>query len=152
MDLREQYDKLLRFCYMKTKDRYLAEDITQETFLKFWQSHSYEDTGKELAYLYTIARNLCIDSFRRKVPENIDDYPLLTAPRQSEPEQQLLGIELEEALSRLPDELREMILLRYTNDVSVNDIGKIYNMSRFAVYRRLKEGLALLRKILKEGE
>ncbi len=55
MDLKEQYDRLLRYCYMKTKDRSLAEDIVQETFLKFWQSHSYENTGKEMAYLYTIA-------------------------------------------------------------------------------------------------
>lgn len=59
MDLKLQYEKLLRYCYHKTKSKDLAEDIVQETFLKFWQSHSYEDTGKELAYLYTIARNLC---------------------------------------------------------------------------------------------
>ena len=50
MDLKEQYEKLLRYCYMKTNDRFLAEDIVQETYLKFWQSHQYEDTGKELAY------------------------------------------------------------------------------------------------------
>ena len=66
MDLKEQYDKLLRYCYMKTKDRFTAEDIVQETFLKFWQSCSYKDTGKETAYLYTIARNLCMNEFRRK--------------------------------------------------------------------------------------
>ncbi len=66
MDLKEQYDKLLKYCYMKTKDRFLAEDIVQETYLKFWQSRSYEDTGKEMAYLYTIARNLCMDEFRKE--------------------------------------------------------------------------------------
>ncbi len=60
MDLQVQYEKLLRYCYMKTKDRCIAEDIVQETFLRFWQSKSYRDTGKELAYLYTIAKNLCI--------------------------------------------------------------------------------------------
>ena len=61
MDLKEQYEKLLKYCYMKMKDRNLAEDIVQETFLRFWQSKSYRDTGKEMAYLYTIARNLCMD-------------------------------------------------------------------------------------------
>ena len=35
---------------------YFAEDIVQETFLKLWQGRSYQDTGKELAYLYVIAR------------------------------------------------------------------------------------------------
>ena len=52
MDLKEQYEKLLKYCYMKMKDRNLAEDIVQETFLRFWQSKSYRDTGKEMAYLY----------------------------------------------------------------------------------------------------
>ena len=64
MDLQEQYSRLLRYCFMRTKDRYLAEVITQETFLRFWQSHSYRDTGREMAYLYTIARNLCIRECR----------------------------------------------------------------------------------------
>ena len=59
MDLKEQYDKLLKYCYMKTKDRFISEDIVQETFLRFWQSRKYEDTGKEMAYLYTIAREHC---------------------------------------------------------------------------------------------
>ena len=72
MDLKVQYDRLLRYCYMKTKDKYIAEDIVQEIFLRFWQSHSYEDTGKEMAYLYTIARNLCMDEFRREKPLDID--------------------------------------------------------------------------------
>lgn len=74
MDLKVQYDRLLRYCYMKTKDKLTAEDIVQETFLRFWQSHSYEDTGKEMAYLYTIARNLCMDEFRREKSLDIDVY------------------------------------------------------------------------------
>ena len=71
MDLQEQYSRLLRYCFVKTKDcfvktkdRYLAEDIVQESYLRFWQSHSYRDTGREMAYLYTIARNLCIRECR----------------------------------------------------------------------------------------
>lgn len=152
MDLKEQYDKLLRFCYMKTKDRYLAEDITQETFIRFWESHSYEDTGKELAYLYTIARNLCIDSFRKKAFENIDDFPSLPAGEDTEPERRLSEIELEQALSQLPEEVREMIVLRYVNEIAVGDISKIFRMSRFAVHRRIKEGMALLKRFLEEGE
>jgi len=51
MDLKEQYDKLLRYCYAKIKHKDIAEDIVQESFLRFWKSRSYQDTGKELAYL-----------------------------------------------------------------------------------------------------
>ncbi len=66
MDLEQQYDKLLKYCYAKTKNRELAEDIVQETFLRFWQVKSYRNMGKEMAYLITIARNLCLDAFKRK--------------------------------------------------------------------------------------
>ena len=148
MDLKEQYDKLLRYCYMKTKDSFLAEDIVQETFLKFWKSHSYEDTGKEMAYLYTIARNLCMDEFRRKKPDNIENYPDLIAYRDKEPENVIEGIAIEAALDRLPDELREIVVMRYVSEMSSADIGKVLGMSRFSVNRRLKEGLSILKKVL----
>lgn len=148
MDLKEQYDKLLRYCYMKTKDSFLAEDIVQETFLKFWQSRSYEDTGKEMAYIYTIARNLCLDEFRRKKPLDIEDYPDLQACKDSEPEYVIDGIAIEEALDRLPDELREIVVMRYVSEMSAADIGKVMGMSRFSVNRRIKKGLGSLRQLL----
>jgi len=151
MDLKEQYEKLLRYCCMKTKDRDLAEDIVQETFLKFWQSRSYQDTGKELAYLYVIARNLCMDAFRRQTPEDIDGHEELSAGAKSEPETAIEKMALDAALEQLPQEVREIIVLRYTNEMKVTDIAKITGMSRFAVHRKLKEGLALLKRAL-EGE
>ena len=66
MDLEEQYTKLLQYCYARVKDRDLAEDLVQESFLRFWQAKSYQSMGKEMAYLYTIARNLCLDEHKRK--------------------------------------------------------------------------------------
>ena len=152
MDIELQYEKLLRYCLMKTKNRELAEDIVQETYLKFWQSHSYKETGKELAYLYTTARNLCIDEFRKNKPLAIDDYQEIPASEKSEPEHSILQMDIENALEKLPEDLREIIMLRYTNDMSVTDIAKITKLSRFAVHRRIKEGLALLKKYLKEGD
>ena len=148
MDLKEQYDKLLRYCYMRTKDSLLAEDIVQETFLKFWQSRSYKDTGKQMAYLYTIAGNLCKDVFRRKTILDIEAYPDLPARRDSEPENAIDGIVIEEALERLPKDLREIVVLRYVCGISAADIGKVMGISRFSVNRRLKAGLATLRGLL----
>ena len=148
MDLKEQYEKLLRYCYMKTKDRFLAEDIVQETFLKFWQSHSYENTGKEMAYLYTIARNLCMDEFRRNKSDNIDDYSDLLPDCKKGPESVIDDIAIESALDKLPAELREIVVMRYVSEMSAADIGKVVGMSRFSVNRRLKEGLSLLKKAL----
>ncbi len=69
IDLEAQYDKIYRYCYFKLHSREAAEDITQETFLRFLQSESYQEKGKSLAYLYTIARNLCINNFRKALGE-----------------------------------------------------------------------------------
>ena len=149
MDLKEQYDKLYKYCYMKTRDRFTSEDIVQETFLKFWQSHSYEDTGKEMAYLYTIARNLCVDEFRKTKALNIEDCEGLSVDDQSE--NMVNRMAIENALDKLPEEIKEIVVMRYISDMSSQDIGKIVGMSRFSVNRRLKEGLKLLEKLLEGG-
>ena len=150
MDLKEQYDKLLRYCYAKTKDRFAAEDIVQETFLRFWQSKSYKETGKELAYLYTIARNLCIDEFRKQQHVNIDicSDAILGC---CEIDNHLMQAELNSALDRLPEDQREIIILRFANELAISDIAEILKISRFSVRRRIKSGLAAL-KTMMEGD
>ncbi len=152
MDIEEQYDKLLRYCYMKTMNRELAEDIVQETFTRFFVQDTYRNSGKQLAYLYTIARNLCIDTYRKPSTESIESIHELAAETKYEPENRIDAIVLEKELEKLPEELRESIILRYTNEVSVVEIARIMNLSRFAVHRRLKEGLAILKQNLMEGE
>ena len=64
LDLETQYDKIYRYCYFKLGSRETAEDITQETFLRFLERGYGERDA--LPYLYTIARNLCIDEYRKK--------------------------------------------------------------------------------------
>ena len=66
VDLKDQYDKLFRYCFFKVRDRAAAEDMTQETFLRFLESPHYRNMNKELHYLYTIAGNLCKDHFRKR--------------------------------------------------------------------------------------
>ena len=148
MDLKVQYDRLLRYCYMKTKDKLTAEDIVQETFLRFWQSHSYEDTGKEMSYLYTIARNLCIDEFRREKILDIDAYSELLECQSVGMDYMIDSLAITEVLEKLPDNLKEIIVLRYVSEMSSADIGRVMNLSRFSVNRRLKEGLKLLRNYM----
>lgn len=55
-NLQEQYDKIYKYCYFKVKNKDIAEDLTQETFLKYFSQTSYINRGKLLAYLYTIAK------------------------------------------------------------------------------------------------
>lgn len=65
MNLEEYYNNIYRYCYLHTQNRHTTEDLTQETFLKFLETSNYQDRGKPLAFLYTIARNLCIDHIRQ---------------------------------------------------------------------------------------
>ena len=75
MDLEERYDKLYRYCYMKTRHPQTAEDITQETFLRFLRTHNVGEMERHTAYLYTIARNLCVDFYRARQELPLDQVP-----------------------------------------------------------------------------
>lgn len=160
MDIEEQYDKLYRYCYMHTHHRQTAEDITQETFLRFFESPSYKDKGKKLAYLYTIAKNLCIDFYRKKKEQPVPEEELFS--NDVEIHQNSAGNNqediivqthiLKEAVEILDAESQEIIFLRYVNELTVVDIGKILGISRFAVHRRIKLCLSQLKdKLGKEG-
>lgn len=146
MDTEELYDKLYRYCYMKAKHRQTAEDITQETFLRFLESHSYKEIGKQTAYLYTIARNLCYDHFRKKeeLALELKEEILVTDDTGT----QETTIALEQVLQQLPEKDRELLFLRYTNGLSAAQTAAILRVSRFAVYRREKQVLKQLKKQL----
>lgn len=145
IDIEEQYDKIYRYCYYRLRDREQAEDITQETFLHWFSSDVYRDTGQVLQYLYTIARNLCTDESRKPVMESLpEDMPAAdTDP--------LLSIALRTELDKLGDEDRELVLLRYVNELPVGVLCKLYGISRFAMYRRLRGILKTLQDGLTEG-
>ena len=153
MDIEEQYEKLLKYCYMKVNNRELAEDITQETFLRFWQTQSYQNMGKEMAYLYSIARNLCLDYFKKKkedLPgddEFFESIPDVSADVEENVTNKIL---VEKAMEALSLEEREIIALFFVSELSVTDIGKIIGISRFAVGRRLKTAKETLKEALKE--
>lgn len=154
-DLNEQYDKIYRYCYFRTKNASLAEDLTQETFLNFFSQTAYINRGKTLAYLYTIAKNLCIDSYRMKqpelLPEDGTEWDAFAAPdagyRAIEAE-----LSVRKAVEALPEELAELLLLRYVNELSMNEISKITGLSRFSVRRKIEHALKQLRLILKRED
>lgn len=160
LDLSEQYDKIYRYCYFKVNDRSAAEDLTQETFLRYFSQTSYISRGKQLAYLYTIARNLCVDFYRnprrqeegleviqesgstaksREIAEKLSESPL---------EQVETALHLQMAVGQLPAEQQELILLRYANGLSIKEICRITGLSRSSVYRMEKSAMQRLRRLL----
>ncbi len=150
MDIEEQYDKIYRYCYFKIYDKQLAQDITQETFLRFYKQNLNLDNSKELPYLYTIAKNLCVDNFRKKAVESIENIEEEAAYDPSE--EWINHFTLRAAMEKLPQEEQELLFLRYVNEISITSICAITNISRFAVYRRLSKALKWLKEELrKEG-
>lgn len=143
MDIEEQYDKIYRYCYFRLKEQQTAEDITQETFLRFLENKTYQNTGQTLQYLYTVARNLCIDEYRRKKCVELTEE--LGEEREDD---WVLSITVRQALAELQKEDQELLLLRYVNEVPVSVIGSVLGLSRFAVYRRTKDALKHLREKL----
>ena len=133
MDLEEQYDKIYRFCYYRTLNKETAEDLTQETFLRYLRSN-YHEQGMEIRYLYTIARNLCVDESRKQKTEAL---PKDISDKEDFSEAVIENIQIRNALMKLTEDERDLIIMRYVNEESLSDISKITGLSRFAVYRKL---------------
>lgn len=142
IDLEDQYEKIYRYCYYRLRNRERAEDVTQETFLRWFASDTYRDKNQLLQYLYTVARHLCTDEFRRPaalpLPEDVPD-------READP---LLSIALRSELDKLPPEDRELVLLRCVNGEPMAVLSRLYGQSRFALRRRLNGILKALRDAL----
>lgn len=145
LSIDEQYDKIYKYCYFKVKDETLAEDLTQETFLKYFSQDRYVERGKKLAYLYTIARNCCNDALSKKVEEEYEDYPIKA-------ENIELQLTLKQAMQTLPLLDQELLLLRVVNELKIGEISTITQLSRFAIYRRINHALAQLKQILRKED
>lgn len=145
MNLEDQYDRIYRYLYFHLHDRHEAEDLTQEAFLRFLRSRTYQDENRQLRYLYTIARNLCNQYYRdRVITCSLEENEAI--PGENDPEHVLLQrISLRKALEKLLPDEREMLFLRYVNDVPVPVLSGLYKISRFAVYRKLRRILKKIR-------
>lgn len=162
VDIEEQYDKIYIYCYFKVQNRQTAEDITQETFLRFWEAYQGITSGQALKYLYTIARNLCVDEYRKYSVESkknglmqeecLRKEALQGASKENGfcEEAILTSLAVKAALSELEREEQELLLLRYVNEVPVFVIGKVWGISRFAAYRKINAASKKLKEKLRE--
>ncbi len=143
--------ELLRVCYFYLKDRMLAEDAVQETFMRVWRKlDSYHEDGREKAWIYRIAINCCRNTqrtgwFRRMLPTG--EPQLFPAEHVDVPED---AIALNMAIHDLPLRLREVILLHYYQNFTLTEIAEILGVSQPAVSERLKRARKLLREALRE--
>lgn len=154
----ERYaDDIFRFCLVKTHDRALAQDMMQETFIKVWK---YFQQGKEIehlkALLYRIAQNLIIDHSRKRKPDASVEKLMEVgwAPSEDKTEDQKNRMDAEEAIKALEfvkEEYREVLELKYLQDLSTKEIAAVLNINANLVSVRLNRGLKQLRKYIPDA-
>lgn len=149
--LEEQYDKIYRYCYYKLRQKETAEDITQEAFLRYLNHQHHQNISQAMPYLYTIARNLCIDEYRKQKPIPFStDMEAQFPEKLGTDERMFSALMMKMALAKLEEEERELILLRYVNEVPLGVISQMLGLSRFAVYRKLTKARKKLEELLGE--
>lgn len=146
---RTLYAPLFRFVYTRVKDRALAEDITQDTFVVFLKVHPTFQAGAPLPYLHTVARNKVIDHMRKKRPDLDDDALFALASDAPTPEESaVLGEELSlvlSALATLSPAEEAAVRLKYLDTLTTAEIAQYLEKSEEAVRQLLSRGLARVR-------
>ena len=152
-DISKVYGRLYRFCYFRLRNKEVAQDIVQESFVRYIDRYGAVN-GKSVPVLYTIARNLCIDHVRRySDTPGCDPFSLQDLPVGGDLAENLIErLSVQRALSRMPLSETEILLLVIVDGLSIQDAGRIVGISRFAVYRRLQSGKKHLKEeLMKEG-
>lgn len=147
----KHYEEILRYCTYHCGDMSYAEDFTQETFVRFFAKLSdYRYMGKTKNYLYTIAGNLCRDYYK-KTKESLLEEPIMEVQNsQAEADKILDRITVEAALNSLPDELREIIVLYYFQELKLSEISEALQIGLPLVKYRMKQARMQLEQLLKE--
>ena len=153
--------RLYHVCYRMLNNAAEAEDVAQEAFLRAYVNlESYDQKRKFSTWLYRIATNLCIDRIRKKKPdyyldatvpgtEGLDMYSQI-AQQQQLPEEEVVKMEMKDRVqyevNRLPEKYRTIIILRYMEDLQLQEIADILEMPLGTVKTRVHRGREALRQ------
>ena len=144
--VRKYYPLILRYCHLYIQDTGYAEDLTQETFARFFRTLSqYQHYGKVANYLYVIAGNLCRDYHRKQ-----EEIPMEELPEQPVYQMEALNLRLDvhRALDQLPPELREVTILFFFQELKQKEIAKILGIGLPLVKYRLRRAKELLEQLI----
>ncbi len=141
---------IYRFCLMKVSSREIAQDLTQEVFMRFWQAlREGTKMRSERALLYTMARNLIIDWYRKKKEASLDAISEQGIEFMGEDRKDIeRSAEVREALgiiSGLDESSREALTLRYVDGFSPSDIARMTGESANAVSVRINRAMKKVR-------
>lgn len=149
------YPEILRYCLWHAPNRSLAEDATQETFLKAIRySDRYIHKGKFKSFLYQIASNTCIDLRRKKwlTDTSLDELQIEYVYEEKGFEEVIEDIQLRHLVRNLPDELKEIVLLRFGQDLTIREISEIVDQPLRTVQSRLRSALKQIKVEMRKEE
>jgi len=135
-----------------------AEDLIQETWIRVSRARSSYDPRRRFStWLFQIANNLCRDRGRRRAverrgSESMQQSLAMERPAREAAADPLLRMEMEELLSTLPDRLREVVVLRYHQQLSEAEIARVAGIPRGTVKSRLHAAVRALRAALVSAE
>lgn len=148
--VRKYYDEIFRYCTCHCQDTQYGEDLTQEVFIRFFaRLSSYEYRGKTKNYLYTIAGNLCRDFYRKRREIPVERQLFEQQKEEGkELEQAAERVDMEHALAQLPEELREVLILYYFQDLKLREIAEVLQIGLPLVKYRIKKAKKELQELL----
>lgn len=162
----EQYQgQIYQHCYRMLGNHHDAQELTQEAFLKAYSNiHTFKRDRQFAPWLYRIASNLCIDYLRKKKPLTILDQEIkgtedITLTDQVEssfdsPEEAYEQLEekqtIEDFLLTLPPKYRSVIVLKYIQDFSLQEIADVLDLPIGTVKTHLYRGREALRKSIRK--
>jgi RNA polymerase sigma-70 factor (ECF subfamily) len=158
-------DKIYSSILFFVKDSYLAEDLFQDVFIKIidtLKNKRYTEEGKFLPWALRIAHNLCVDYFRKvkrtpaiKTSDNKDIFDVINVYEEGA-DQKIMQSQSHDRvrmmLELLPEEQREIIVLRHYANLSFKEIAQITNCSINTALGRMRYGLINLRKMMAEKQ
>ena len=158
-------DKIYTSIYLLVKDKYLAEDIFQDVFIRVidtLKGGRYTDEGKFLPWAMRIAHNMCVDHFRKvkrspaiKTSDDRDIFEVLNFSEQGVDQKIMAGQShdrVRKMVDMLPEDQREVIILRHFADLSFKEIADLTSCSINTALGRMRYGLINLRKMMTEKQ
>lgn len=157
--------KVYTTIYLIVKDRYIAEDLMQEAYIKaidVIKSGRYNEEGKFLPWILRISHNMAIDHFRKEkryptivLEDGSKVFNSFDFAEDSVEEQQMKADQVEnirEMIKKLPDEQREVLVMRHYEDLSFQEIADQTGVSINTALGRMRYALINLRKMLNKQE
>lgn len=143
-------DGVFRFCFWRTFDREMARDLTQEAFTRTWlQLANGKEIGNIRAFVYKVARNLIIDQSRKKKEMSLEALMEVHEPEFRQRFGDLVDSKIVlEALEKLEDGYKEVLLMRYIEELKPAEIAEILNETPNAVSIRINRATKALREVL----